>query len=68
MTISHALMLPKVHKVHTCYCAGNITTKGIKGDFISLLSQSGDINSLSNSQGRIIIQSGSGVGPSINQF
>ena len=52
----------------TNYCTGNITTKSIKGDFISLLSQSGDINCLSNSQGRIIIQSGSGVGQSIKQF
>lgn len=41
--------------------SGNITTKSIKGDFISLLSQSGHVTCTGISQGRITIQSGSGV-------
>jgi hypothetical protein len=40
---------------------GDITSKSIKGDFISLLSQTGNVNCLGLSQGRITIHSGSGV-------
>ena len=41
--------------------SGDITSKSIKGDFISLLSQSGNIKCLGLSQGRITIHTGSGV-------
>ncbi len=41
--------------------SGDITSKSIKGDFISLLSQSGHVKCLGLSQGRITIHSGSGV-------
>lgn len=44
---------------------GDITSKSIKGDFISLLSQTGNVNCLGLSQGRITIHSGSGVWPTI---
>lgn len=41
--------------------SGNITSKSIKGNYISLLSQTGNINCVTLSQGRIVVQSGSGV-------
>lgn len=46
--------------------SGPISSKSIKGDYISLLSQSGNVTCLGVSQGRIVIQSGTGVIKQIN--
>lgn len=55
------MVLLRQNSIRISTGSGDITSKNIKGDYISLLSQSGNITCQAVSQGRIVVQTGSGV-------